>query len=102
MSRFSEILKLVRLERNITQVDMHRRLGCARQTYLDKESGKSEPSYSEIIECAKILDIPVSLFFDGFSEDEEPKLLRTCTDIELSSEVSRRLEVLRDRLKRKK
>ncbi|MDP2543427.1 helix-turn-helix transcriptional regulator, partial [Photobacterium damselae subsp. piscicida] len=89
-------------QRNITQIDMHRRLGCARQTYLDKESGKSEPTYSEIIECVKILDIPVSLFFDRFSDVEEPKLLQTCTDIELSSEVSRRLEVLRDRLKRKK
>ncbi|MEF1204335.1 helix-turn-helix transcriptional regulator [Photobacterium damselae] len=102
MSRFSEILKSVRLERNITQTDMHRKLGCARQTYIDKEAGKYEPTYSEIIECAKILGIPVSLFFDGFCDAEEPTLLRTCTDIELSNEVSRRLKILRDRSKRKK
>lgn len=44
-----------RLKANISQVRMAKQLKCARQTYIDLESGKREPRLSSIEALAEIV-----------------------------------------------
>lgn len=46
----------------ITQVSMAKQLGVARQTYLDIESGKTEPKLSNLYNISEITKYPVMWF----------------------------------------
>lgn len=53
--------------RDITQVEMAQRLDVARQTYLDIESGKTEPKVSSLVIIADVTKRPLSWLLYGES-----------------------------------
>lgn len=65
-SRIAEKIREAREWNKITQVGMAEQLGIARQTYLDLESGKTEPRVSTLLRVAEITGRPLSWFiYDG-------------------------------------
>ncbi|OAN12641.1 XRE family transcriptional regulator [Photobacterium jeanii] len=48
--------------KEITQVGMAKKLGVARQTYLDLESGKTEPRVSTLVKIAEVTERPLAWF----------------------------------------
>lgn len=62
-------IREARERKDITQVAMAKALGLARQTYLDLESGKTEPRISTLVSVADITGRPLTWFI---YEDEEP------------------------------
>lgn len=71
--RVGEEIKAHRICANITQVEMAKLLGVARQTYLDMESGKTELRRNNIELLSRELGMPLSCFF--------PSLAPNITDI---------------------
>ncbi|CAH0532207.1 hypothetical protein VST7929_00018 [Vibrio stylophorae] len=55
--------------KGITQVHMAKQLEVARQTYLDLESGKTEPRISTLLTIANLTDRPLTWFVYG---DDSP------------------------------
>ncbi|WP_413113668.1 helix-turn-helix domain-containing protein [Thaumasiovibrio sp. DFM-14] len=53
---------------NITQVAMAKSLDIARQTYLDLETGKTEPRISVLLKIAELTQRPISWFLYGDNE----------------------------------
>ncbi|WP_087023622.1 helix-turn-helix transcriptional regulator [Thaumasiovibrio subtropicus] len=53
---------------NITQVAMAKSLDVARQTYLDLETGKTEPRISVLLKIAELTQRPISWFLYGDNE----------------------------------
>ncbi len=53
---------------NITQVAMAKSLDVARQTYLDLETGKTEPRISVLLRIAELTQRPISWFLYGDNE----------------------------------
>nr|WP_086937723.1 helix-turn-helix transcriptional regulator [Thaumasiovibrio occultus] len=53
---------------NITQVAMAKNLDVARQTYLDLETGKTEPRISVLLKIAELTQRPISWFLYGDNE----------------------------------
>lgn len=70
-----ERIKLAREAASITQVQAARRLDVARQTYLDMESGKTEPRREMIINMCLMYQTPIDFFFPELSSDPK-ELLR--------------------------
>ncbi|MGR5465356.1 helix-turn-helix transcriptional regulator, partial [Photobacterium damselae] len=60
---FSGALIQLRKQSKITQIDMAKNLGVARQTYLDLESGKVEPRYSTLVKLGELFNVSVVTFF---------------------------------------
>ncbi|OOF14070.1 MULTISPECIES: helix-turn-helix domain-containing protein [unclassified Salinivibrio] len=55
----------------ITQVDMAKRLNVARQTYLDVESGKTDPKILALITIAEITGRPFNWFIYGETDERD-------------------------------
>ncbi|MGF1759706.1 helix-turn-helix domain-containing protein [Photobacterium sagamiensis] len=74
-SRIAAKIREAREWNKITQVGMAGKLGIARQTYLDLESGKTEPRVSTLVSVAEITGRPLSWFvYEGegpVSHDEQ-------------------------------
>ncbi|HIF9266865.1 XRE family transcriptional regulator [Photobacterium damselae subsp. damselae] len=88
---FSLILTSLRTQKGFTQIEMSKKLGLARQTYQDYESGKREPRYTTIIKCAHLLEVSPSLFFKTTPQDSINERLRHLSNEKLIQEVNRRL-----------
>ncbi len=58
-------IKQAREYRDITQVKMAQHLNLARQTYLDIESGKTEPKVSSVVKIAEITGRPLNWLVYG-------------------------------------
>jgi len=82
-SRTATKIREARERKDITQVAMAKALGLARQTYLDLESGKTEPRISTLVSIADITGRPLIWFI---YEDEGP----------ISSEDKNDIQVLLD------
>ncbi|PCE67575.1 helix-turn-helix transcriptional regulator [Salinivibrio sp. YCSC6] len=54
---FSARLHQARIDAGLTQVSVAKQLDCARQTYLDLETGRTEPRLSSIEGLSKILGV---------------------------------------------
>ncbi|WP_318493193.1 helix-turn-helix transcriptional regulator [Photobacterium leiognathi] len=61
---FNYLLKNLRITSGVTQLQASRELGVARQTYLDLESGKTEPRLSMIRDLSQIFSVDVTYFLD--------------------------------------
>lgn len=55
-------IKEAREWKGLSQVAMAKRLGIARQTYLDLETGKTEPRITVLLSIAALTERPVSWF----------------------------------------
>lgn len=64
-THMAERIRQAREYRNITQVKMAQHLNLARQTYLDIESGKTEPKISSLAEIAAITGRPLNWLVYG-------------------------------------
>lgn len=58
-------IRQAREYRDITQVKMAQHLNLARQTYLDIESGKTEPKVSSLVKIAEITGRPLNWLVYG-------------------------------------
>lgn len=88
---FKLILNNIRDTKGYTQTSMAKRLGIARQTYLDLESGKTEPRYRTLVELSKIFDVPISYWFPVEVRDSAFDLSKV-DDEELLDEILKRLK----------
>ncbi|WP_340641837.1 helix-turn-helix transcriptional regulator [Photobacterium damselae] len=89
---FSSCLKALRLQSEISQVDMAKKLDVARQTYLDLERGKTEPRYSVLLKLSLIFNVPINTFFAHSQELLVEYIpLKKATNIQLMSELQSRL-----------
>lgn len=68
-SRIAAKIREAREWKEITQVGMAKTLGIARQTYLDLESGKTEPRISTLVEIAQLTGRPLTWFV--FDDEEK-------------------------------
>ena len=57
MSKFSENLKMLRLEKNIGQVELAAKLGVSKGIISLWENGKREPTLTYIIKIATFFDV---------------------------------------------
>ncbi len=58
-------VKILRENQGLTQVEVAKRLGVARQTYLDIESGKSDPRLSLMVGLSRMFGVDISVFVDS-------------------------------------
>jgi transcriptional regulator with XRE-family HTH domain len=56
--KLGENLKRVRIKKDITQIEIARRLGVDRSFVSNIENGKNNPTLSTITSLAKVLDVP--------------------------------------------
>ncbi|MGR5333756.1 helix-turn-helix transcriptional regulator, partial [Photobacterium damselae] len=54
----------LRIGNQISQVEMAKVMGIARQTYIDIEKGKTEPRVSTLYKLANALDVDVTVLLD--------------------------------------
>lgn len=88
---FDERLKDRRVRKEMTQVGMAIQLGIARQTYLDLETGKTEPRLSTIKNISSILGCDIYWLMTGErSPDREISLseLQDCRLVIKGSVIS--------------
>ncbi|WP_325893180.1 helix-turn-helix transcriptional regulator [Grimontia sp. NTOU-MAR1] len=74
-------VKIARAESGKTQVEMARLLCIARQTYLDLETGKTEPRVSTLKDIAAITNFPLLWFFDEVEEDLDHQRTQHSQDV---------------------
>lgn len=76
--QFNLRLKQLRIEAGLTQVEVVRRIGCARQTYLDFEKGKTSPKVETLIKIADALKVSVSelVSVPDYTEPERTTYMR--------------------------
>ncbi|WP_245680735.1 helix-turn-helix domain-containing protein [Veronia pacifica] len=74
-SQVAQRIRQAREYRNLTQMDVAQRLGVARQTYLDIESGKTEPKISSLVAIAEVTGRPLNWFLYGEVVAEISRLL---------------------------
>ncbi|MGF1726468.1 helix-turn-helix domain-containing protein [Photobacterium nomapromontoriensis] len=71
--QIAQRIKEAREWKGISQVAMAKQLEIARQTYLDLESGKTEPRITTLIRIAVITDRPLGWFvFDMLKSTNNP------------------------------
>ncbi|MDE6398101.1 MAG: helix-turn-helix transcriptional regulator [Clostridiales bacterium] len=61
---FSTRLKELREERQLSQKDISRKLGCAVSTYANWEQGRTEPSIYDIYNLLWVFDIEANELFN--------------------------------------
>lgn len=89
---FARRLYCLRKQRGLTQVIMSKKLNVARQTYLDLESGKTEPRISTITDIAEILNVePIYLLQPALPLNSG---LSSYSTEDLLSEVFKRVRIL--------
>ena len=59
MLSFSERLRLLRTESNLTQKNIATAIGISERGYIDLENGKSKPKYDNVVKLAYYFDIPL-------------------------------------------
>lgn len=66
--RISSAVLEARKKRGFTQIEMAKRLGVARQTYLDIERGKTSPKACLLYEISDITNFPITYFYGSHSD----------------------------------
>ena len=69
MKRIGEKIRRIRTERQITQNELAQRLGCAKQTVSNYESGRREPDYETLEAIGDVLNVPMSYFLTEAEQD---------------------------------
>ncbi len=73
-------IKEAREWNNFTQVFVAKKLGISRQTYLDLESGKTEPKLLVILSLCQVLGRPIS-YFVGYNTNKNPLSVYNTDDL---------------------
>ena len=58
--KLGENLRRIRIKKDITQIEIARRLGVDRSFVSNIENGKNNPTLSTITSLAKVLDVPTT------------------------------------------
>ncbi|MFL7013673.1 helix-turn-helix transcriptional regulator [Enterovibrio norvegicus] len=77
----SKKIKIARTNADKTQADMARQLEVARQTYLDLESGKTEPRVSTLCEISKITGLPLIWFCEDVQDSMDYQKAKESKDV---------------------
>ncbi|PSU29611.1 helix-turn-helix transcriptional regulator [Photobacterium lutimaris] len=91
-------IKDAREWKGISQVAMAKHLDVARQTYLDLESGKTEPRISTLVRIAELTDQPLGWFVFDIQRPEMQHEQLKSELIQLSSLYGKLSEPLRSQL----
>lgn len=67
-------IKSARTLAGLSQVYMAERLSVARQTYLDLETGKTEPKINTLLKICKLTDMPLAWFIKSETTREDTAL----------------------------
>lgn len=59
MNKFKERLKELRSEKNLTQKQLSKKLNVSEDCVYNWENGRSEPSITDLINLATILDVTI-------------------------------------------
>lgn len=59
MSKFKERLKELRIEKNLTQKQLSKKLNISEDSIYNWENGRSEPSITDLINLSIILDVTI-------------------------------------------
>ncbi|WP_428445305.1 helix-turn-helix transcriptional regulator [Photobacterium profundum] len=68
----SEKIKTARTSRDITQVDMAKKLKLSRQTYLNLETGKTSPRCDMLLDIANVTGYEIGFFYTREEGKEHP------------------------------
>lgn len=71
--KFNDVLKKIRNENNLTQSDLAKKLGYTRTTISAWETGRNEPSYSDLVKISDIFEISLD-FLLGITDVKEKSL----------------------------
>ncbi|MGR5333695.1 helix-turn-helix transcriptional regulator [Photobacterium damselae] len=81
----------LRIGNQISQVEMAKVMGIARQTYIDIEKGKTEPRVSTLYKLANALDVDVTVLLDQKERISSFISLDKASNAQLLSELDFRL-----------
>jgi len=70
MANFSERIKLLRIKKNLRQIDMAEALNCTNRHYQFFEYGRSYPSFNKLIILADYFDVSLD-YLVGRSDEPE-------------------------------
>ena len=59
MNKFKERLKELRIEKNLTQKQLSKKLNVSEDSIYNWENGRSEPSITDLINLSIILDVTI-------------------------------------------
>lgn len=68
---FKDVLKKLRKEEEITQVELAAVLNYGSSTISNYESGKNEPSFSDLIKIAEHFDVSLDFLLTGSDKKDE-------------------------------
>lgn len=68
---FIENLKAARIAAKMTQADVAEKIGVAKSTYSQYESGKREPGIPRVKMIAKVLDVPAEVLIGKEEQNQE-------------------------------
>ena len=71
--KFSEILKMLRLERNLTHLQLAEKIGFSKAIIGFWESGKNEPTGKALVALAKFFDVSTDYLL-GLEREDGSKL----------------------------
>ena len=81
MTTLSDMLKLIREERGLTQSELASHSGISRATIQNVESGKQSPTVETLDALAGALGVPIGTFFGLEAANESPKNTVTASEI---------------------
>lgn len=76
MKKVGEMIRKVRLEKRVTQDELARRIGCAKQTVSNYENGRREPDYETLEAIGDALNVPMTFFLSKEEQRAELSALR--------------------------
>lgn len=88
---FVQRLIALRVGNQISQVEMAKLMGMARQTYIDLEKGKTEPRISTVYQLANVLNVDMSVLLDQKERISSFLSLEKASNAQLLSELEYRL-----------
>lgn len=86
---FHVTLKNLREQNQLTQVEVAERLGVARQTYLDLETGKTTIRIDRLVQLSEIMRVSVESWFEDTKKYTDS--LARYSDHELLTELGQRM-----------
>lgn len=80
MEQFAQNLRIFRLAKGYTQLEMSSQLNIRRQTYSNYENGKRLPNLEIILAIKNILDVSLELLLADVTEPAKPKTADNSTN----------------------
>lgn len=89
--QFAKRLKALRKERDMTQVELAKKLGYGYTAIANYEAGRNEPSLQDLVSICKIFDISADYLL-GISDVQKPHEILEREELELFYKELEKLE----------